>query len=160
MANYSFTTIWRVDAPIETVYGAIYDTDAWPGWWPQVISVEAVRPGDSRGIGAVRRFVFKGKLPYTLGFDMRVDEIDSPTRLAGTATGELEGTGVWTLSSDRPGLTTVQYDWNIRTTRWWMNLLAPVARGPFQTNHDYVMAGGLEGLTRLLGVKAISVRAT
>ena len=108
----------------------------------------------------MRRYVFKGKLPYTLAFDLRVDTIEPPTKLGGTASGELAGTGLWTLTEDAPGLTTVRYDWNVRTTRWWMNLLAPLAGGVFKSNHDYVMSGGLEGLTKLLGVKAISVRRT
>jgi len=36
--------------------------------------------------------------------------------------------GRWTLS-EAEGQTLVRYDWNIRTTRWWMNLLAPLAGG-------------------------------
>jgi len=160
MADYSFVTIWRIDAPIQAVYDAIADSLAWPTWWPQVPSVTELSKGDERGIGAVRRYVFKGKLPYTLAFDLRVDTIEPPTKLGGTASGELAGTGLWALTEDAPGLTTVRYDWNVRTTRWWMNLLAPLARGLFKSNHDYVMSGGLEGLTRLLGVKAISVRRT
>ena len=160
MASYSFVTIWKIDAPIETVYDAIRDSLAWPTWWPQVPSVTELAKGDERGIGGVRRYVFKGKLPYTLAFDLRVDTVEAPTKLGGTASGELAGTGVWTLTAEAPGLTTVRYDWNVRTTRWWMNLLAPLAGGLFKDNHDYVMSGGLEGLTRLLGVKAISVRQT
>jgi uncharacterized protein YndB with AHSA1/START domain len=160
VASYSFVTIWKIDAPIETVYEAIRDSLAWPKWWPQVPSVTEISTGDERGIGTVRRYVFKGKLPYTLAFDLRVDTIEAPTKLGGTASGELAGTGLWTLTEDAPGLTTVRYDWNVRTTRWWMNLLAPLAGGVFRSNHDYVMSGGLEGLTRLLGVKAISVRRT
>ena len=39
MASYSFVTIWKIDAPIDTVYGAIRDSLAWPSWWPQVPSV-------------------------------------------------------------------------------------------------------------------------
>lgn len=160
MTSYSFVTIWRIDAPIETVYGAIEDSLAWPSWWPQVTHVEQLAAGDAGGVGALRRYVFKGKLPYSLTFDLRVDTVEPPTRLGGTAKGEVAGTGLWTLTADSPTLTTVRYDWNIRTTRWWMNLLAPIAGGQFRSNHDFVMSGGLEGLTRLLGVKAISVRAT
>ncbi len=160
MASYSFVTIRRIESPIASVYGAIQDSLAWPTWWHTVTRVEELRAGDQHGIGSVRRYTFKGKLPYALAFDLRVDTIEPPTALAGTASGELAGTGVWTLSQDGPALTTVQYDWNVRTTRWWMNLLAPIAGRVFRANHDFVMSDGLEGLTRLLGVKAISIRAT
>ena len=160
MAEYSFVTIWRVEAPIDRVYGAIRDSLAWPSWWPTVRAVEDVAPGDERGIGLVRRYAFKGKLPYTLTFDITVDRIEEPTSLGGVASGELAGTGVWTLTSDGPSTTTVRYDWNIRTTRWWMNLFAPLAGGIFRDNHDFVMSDGRVGLGRLLGVEITNLRAT
>ena len=129
MADYSFVTEWRLDAPIERVYEAIHDSLAWPDWWPAVKAVEEIRPPRERsGIGSVRRYTFKGSLPYTLSFDLAVERIDRPNVLAGRASGELEGTGVWTLREEG-GQTVARYDWNIRTTRWWMNLLAPLAQG-------------------------------
>jgi len=66
------------------------------------------------------------------------------------ASGELDGTGVWTLREEG-GQTVARYDWNIRTTRWWMNLLAPLARGVFKSNHDVVMRSGAAGICGLLG---------
>src|SRR5262249_27318313 len=64
MASYAFVTEWRLDAPIERVYEAIHDTLAWPDWWPAVTKVEEIRPPTDRtGVGAVRRYTFKGKLP-------------------------------------------------------------------------------------------------
>jgi uncharacterized protein YndB with AHSA1/START domain len=160
VADYSFVTIWRIEAPIGQVYDAIRESLAWPTWWHAVTAVEQIRAGDADGIGDVRRYTFKGKLPYSLAFDLEVDRVERPTTLAGVASGELAGTGVWTLTDDGPSLTTVRYDWNVRTTRWWMNLLAPIAGPVFRANHDFVMSDGLEGLTRLLGVRAISLRST
>ena len=91
MADYSFVTVWRLEAPIERVYQAIHDSLAWPDWWPTVKAVEEVRPATDRvGIGTVRRYTFKGSLPYTLSFDMTVERVEPPTVLAGRATGELE----------------------------------------------------------------------
>jgi hypothetical protein len=151
MASYAFVTEWRLDAPIERVYEAIHDSLTWPDWWPAVTKVEEIRPPTDRtGAGAVRRYTFKGKLPYTLSFDLTVDRIERPTALGGQARGELEGRGDWALREE-DGVTYVRYDWTIRTTRWWMNLLAPVARGVFKSNHDYVMQSGAKGICGLLG---------
>jgi uncharacterized protein YndB with AHSA1/START domain len=151
MADYSFVTEWRLDAPIERVYEAIHDSLAWPDWWPAVKAVEEIRPPRERsGIGSVRRYTFKGSLPYSLSFDLVVERIERPNVLAGRASGELDGTGVWTLREEG-GQTVVRYDWNIRTTRWWMNLLAPLARGVFKANHDVVMRSGAKGICGLLG---------
>ena len=33
MSNYEFVTIWNFDAPLEPVWDAIKDADAWPDWW-------------------------------------------------------------------------------------------------------------------------------
>jgi hypothetical protein len=53
-------------------------------------------------------------------------------------------------------VTAVLYEWNVHTTRAWMNLLAPVARPVFAVNHDYVMRHGGEGLARLLGCRLLA----
>jgi hypothetical protein len=51
----------------------------------------------------------------------------------------------------------VIYEWNVHTTKAWMNALAPVARSAFQWNHDYVMRNGGAGLARLLGVPLLAL---
>ena len=80
---------------------------------------------------------------------------ERPRLLEGDATGELAGVGRWRLlEEDR--ITVVIYEWHVRTTRAWMNLLAPVARSAFKSNHDYVMRNGGEGLARLLGVPLLA----
>ena len=73
-------------------------------------------------------------------------------RLEGRASGELEGTGVWTFAETGGG-TDVRYDWTVRTTKPWMNALAPFARPLFAWNHDVVMRWGAEGLARKLGAR-------
>jgi hypothetical protein len=153
MAQYAFVTTWRIDAPIERVYDTIHDTLAWPEWWDAVPAVEAVAPGDADGIGEVRRYTFRGRLPYLIRFDLTTDVVRWPERLGGTAVGEVAGRGDWTLRADGTG-TLVRYDWRIRTTRPWMNALAPLpfVRRIFVLNHDYVMARGLVGIRQRLGV--------
>jgi uncharacterized protein YndB with AHSA1/START domain len=38
MQQYRFVTIWRFRAPIEQVWDAILDYQAWPSWWPVIAS--------------------------------------------------------------------------------------------------------------------------
>ena len=58
----------------------------------------------------------------------------------------------WTLTREDGG-TLVRYNWDVRTTRWWMNLLAPIARPAFNWNHDQLMLDGGRSLARRLGVE-------
>ena len=46
--------------------------------------------------------------------------------MQGSAVGELTGTGRWRLFH-HGGVTAVTYEWNVRTTKAWMNVLAPLA---------------------------------
>ena len=48
------------------------------------------------------------------------------------------------------------FEWRVRTTRRWMNVLAPIARPVFRWNHDRLMRAGGRGLARRLGVEFLS----
>jgi uncharacterized protein YndB with AHSA1/START domain len=149
MAQYTFMTRWRFEAPIEQVWEAIRDYRAWPNWWPAIAKADQVQAGDVEGCGEVVDFLFRTRLPYSLGFRMTTTMVERPHRLEGMATGQLEGTGRWELR-EAQGATGVVYYWEVTTTRWWMQLLAPVARPLFTWNHDQVMQSGERGLRRLL----------
>ncbi len=154
MKNYEFATIWRVRAPIEAVWNEIYHSELWPTWWKGVESVVEVQRGDDAGVGSIRRYTWKSKLPYRLSFDMRTVRIEPPHMLEGIATGELDGRGVWRLSSEGSE-TVARYDWQVYTTKKWMNLLAPLARPAFNWNHDIIMGWGAEGLAHRLGASVV-----
>jgi len=113
-------------------------------------ALHELEPAAADGTGRRLRLLFRTRLPYMLGFDIRVTSVQPPSELEAEATGELEGTGRWTLTSADGG-TLVRYTWDIRTTRRWMNLLAPVARPVFSWNHDELMRAGGQGLARRLG---------
>jgi hypothetical protein len=150
--SFRFVTVWRLQAPIERVFATIDDTAAWPEWWPSVTSVERLAEGDETKLGAVDRMTFVGRLPYRLAFDMQVARRRPPIELVGLATGELEGVGDWSLRPEGDW-TVVRYEWSIRTTRRWMNLLAPLpfVSEIFGLNHHAVMRDGLRGIRRRLG---------
>lgn len=154
MAEYHFVSRWQIQAPIEQVWDEIYHAERWPSWWKYVVSVEELEPGAGDGAGARFRLLFRTRLPYALGFDVCLTNVQPPQKLEAEATGELRGTGRWTLTSAEGG-TLVRYDSDIATTRWWMNLLAPLARPAFQWNHGELMREGGQSLARRLSADLV-----
>jgi uncharacterized protein YndB with AHSA1/START domain len=156
MSEYSFLTTWCLEAPRERVWDAIWESEKWPQWWRGVTAARRLADGDETGVGQVGRYSWRSKLPYDLDFTMTTTRVERPHLLEGEASGELAGLGRWRLF-DHDGVTAVLYEWNVHTTRAWMNLLAPIARPIFAVNHDYVMRNGGAGLSRLLGAPLLAI---
>jgi uncharacterized protein YndB with AHSA1/START domain len=156
LAQYRFLTTWLLEADRERVWDAIYESERWPEWWKGVEEAEKLEEGDQAGVGQFGRYVWKAKLPYRVEFFIRTTNVERPHLLEGDATGELAGVGRWRLFEEG-GLTAVVYDWNVGTTRAWMNLLAPLAKPAFKGNHDYVMRNGGRGLAELLGARLLAL---
>ena len=130
MAAYRFLTTWLIEA-------------------------ERLADGDAAGIGQVGRYLWRSRIPYPVRFEITTTRVERPHLLEGRAVGELEGTGLWRLF-EQDGVTAVIYDWNVATTRAWMNVLAPIARPIFRRNHDWVMQSGAAGIAGLLGARLLA----
>jgi uncharacterized protein YndB with AHSA1/START domain len=156
MPEYNFLTTWLLEAEREAIWEAIYDSERWPEWWKGVLEAEKLEEGDEKGVGQYGRYVWKSKLPYRLEFFVRTTKVEKPHLLEGDAEGELAGIGRWRLF-EQDGATAVLYEWNVRTTRAWMNLLSPIGRPIFAVNHGYVMRNGGVGIAKLLGVPLLAV---
>jgi hypothetical protein len=159
MAEYHLLTVWRIEAPLEKVYAAIENSLCWPEWWPSVRKVEQTADGDEKGINSVRRYSWQGKLPYRVVFDVRATRIDKLVAIEGTAQGDLEGIGCWKFSR-QGSISIVQYEWHVRSHRWWMNLIAPVARSIFIRNHEQIMSQGGKALAHLLSAPLAGQEST
>jgi uncharacterized protein YndB with AHSA1/START domain len=155
VAEYRLLTIWRIEAPLEAVYAAIHNSPHWPVWWPGVQKVEEVTAGDASGINSVLRYVWQGQLPYRMVFEVRATRIEKCVAIEGAVQGDLEGVGRWHFISEG-AVSVVQYEWHVRSTRWWMNLIAPFARSMFIRNHGILMRQGAEGLARQLGAPLVA----
>jgi uncharacterized protein YndB with AHSA1/START domain len=156
MAEYRFLTTWLLKGERERIWDAIYDSERWPEWWKGVLEAEKLEEGDESGVGRYGRYIWKSKLPYRLEFFVRTTKVEKPRLLEGDAEGELAGIGRWRLF-EQDGATAVLYEWNVHTTRAWMNLLTPIARPIFAVNHDYVMRNGGVGIAKLLGVPLLAI---
>jgi Polyketide cyclase / dehydrase and lipid transport len=155
MAEYSFLTTWLLESPRGPVWEAIHDQENWPRWWRGVEEASEVRPGDGLGVGSVSHMVWRSFLPYRVEFDVTTTRVEYPGLMEGHAVGELEGVGRWRLY-EQDGITAVLYEWNVATTKRWMNAMAPLLRPVFEWNHDWVMARGGEGIAALLGCRLLA----
>lgn len=158
MANYRFVTTTEVAAPIERVWEQVSRPERWVTWWPGLVAVTELEPGDKDARGSLQEFTFKSKLPYTLSFRGRITRVDPMTRMDIHAVGELEGDAVYDLE-DLGHSTRMRLTWTVRTTKTWMNLLAPLARPFFAWNHDVLMKAGSRGLARKLGTEVSAFEA-
>lgn len=155
MTEYHLLTIWRIEAPLEAVYAAIQNSLGWPDWWPGVQQAEQVQAGEADGINSVWRYRWQGDLPYQVVFAVRATRIEPLLAIEGTASGDLDGVGRWHFSREG-AVSVVRYEWQVHSTRWWMNLIAPLARPIFVRNHARLMTQGAEGLARLLAAPLLS----
>jgi hypothetical protein len=148
--DYHFVTTWTVNSTCEDVSAVLGDPLDLPRWWPAVyLEVTEVRPPDARGLGRRVRLLTKGWLPYRLRWDFEVVESRYPYGFTIAASGDFDGTGVWTFSQHGPAVDIV-FDWRIRAEkpllRWLSFLLKPI----FEANHRWAMARGEDSLVREL----------
>jgi len=156
VAEYSFLTTWLLDSPREPVWEALHDQAAWPSWWRGVeVADELSRGPDGADVGTVSRMVWRSLLPYRVEFEILTTRVERPTLLEGKASGDLAGVGRWRLY-EQDGVTAVLYEWDVRTTKPWMNRIAPLLRGAFEWNHNWVMARGGEGIAALLDCRLLA----
>jgi uncharacterized protein YndB with AHSA1/START domain len=153
--EYRFLTTWLLEADRERVWDAIYESERWPEWWRGVKVADRLTQGDEQGLGQIGRYVWRSAIPYPVEFEIVTTRVDRPQLLEGHASGGLDGVGRWRLF-EQGGVTAVVYEWNVTTTKRWMNLIGPLARPVFEWNHDWVMRNGGEGLARLLGCRLLA----
>lgn len=146
--DYAFITEWRVEAPPELVYDILIEGEDLPRWWPEVyLSAKAERPPDGGTVGTRLDLHTRGWLPYTLRWTAETTRADRPTGFALRATGDFDGTGVWTFTPDGSG-THIRFDWTLRAEKPILRSLSFLLKPVFSWNHRWAMAKGYENLRR------------
>jgi hypothetical protein len=159
MAEYWLLTVWQIEAPLAEVYAAVCDPLRWPDWWPDAQQIEQQHAGAAGGVGRILHCTWRGQLPYRLSFDLCTTRMVPGVVVEGTVTGDLEGGGRCEFSQSGT-VTTLRHEWRVRTTRHWMNQLAPVARPLFRRNHAQAMLRCGEGLARQLNARLLGMTST
>jgi len=139
LTHYVFQSVWHIQAPLNDVTGVLKDLESYPAWWPEI---QEVRP-----LGGTRfEVVARSLLPYDLRFVSDADIPQaSPDVIDARLSGDMEGTVRWTVTELDYGCRLV-YDQEVTTHKRLLNLMAPVARPGFKTNHALMMRHGQAGL--------------
>lgn len=144
--DYHFFTEWRVAGTIDEVKAILGDGLSLTRWWPSVyLSLEQVAEGGPGNLGAALDLHTKGWLPYTLRWRLTITEPLTNTGFALAASGDLEGTGLWTFTQDGPEVL-ITYDWRIHATKPLLRRLGWLLKPAFSANHTWAMRMGEESL--------------
>jgi hypothetical protein len=119
----------------------LQDPVRWPEWWRGVQRVVELHGGDGDRVGSSYRVAWRSRIPYDLEFDFTVESVDPPCCMVGRADGDLAGQGRWRLF-EQDGVTAVLYEWDVRTSKPWMNVVGPLARPRFERKHHHVKSSG------------------
>ena len=140
------------------MFDTVLHSEHWPQWWHGVQAVRELAPGDARGIGSIRRYVWQSPMLYRITFDACTEIIEQPDWIQARVSGDLNGSGCWRFSH-HAGITTVHYDWQVQPARRWMRALAALLHGPFCINHRILMQRGAVGLAQRLAAPLIGVKS-
>jgi hypothetical protein len=144
--DYEFLTVWRVAATVEEVKAILGDGPALPDWWPSVyLAVDVLEEAGPDGAGSVIELHTKGWLPYTLRWTLHITEPITDGGFALRATGDLEGTGVWTFVPDGPEVE-ITLDWRVHASKPLLRRMGWLLKPAFAANHVWGMRRGEESL--------------
>ncbi len=145
-----------VARPVEAIWAALADVDAWPRWWPEDLGVSVLRAA-SGFVGSRVALDPRAGRPFTL----RVVRAESPTRLALAYEGDwLEGEGEWALRRKRTGAL-VRYEMHVRSDRWLVALASRALDLPAlhsRQMHEVLEALEVEAGRRTAATPALKAR--
>lgn len=120
----------------------------------EAVETDPGLPGND-GTGRRGRYEWRSRIPYPVRFEVEVTRVERPALLTGRARGDLAGTGTWRFF-EQDGITAVVYEWDVATTKSWMNVIGPLAAPVFEWNHDWLMSRGAAGLAARLGARLLA----
>jgi hypothetical protein len=148
--EFHIVTTWQVESNLQEVVEILTDALHLPDWWGEVyLGTKIIFVGDGQGIGRQIAVHSKGWLPYELNWVATLIESDQPHSWKISASGDLNGVGIWSLTQNGLVVEAV-YDWRVRADKLILRLLSPLLAPIFAWNHRWAMAKGEAALKREL----------
>lgn len=142
--DYHFQTIWYINASQQAASNVLFHEEDWTKWWHGLEYVDILN--HTLGEGSEVATTWRSKAGYRLRFTLKITTFRPGQYIAFTASGDLVGSGDFIFESLNDGRTKITINWRVRTTRIWMNVLAPLLRPFFVRNHHMLMDAGEKGL--------------
>lgn len=141
-------SVWRVDASVKACWDFLVSpSQHWVDWWPSLRSIDVERTDDV--VGSTAACVWRSPLGHALRFTLTLTDLAPGEQIVLVSDGDLSGAGTIEFSQNGNG-TRLDIDWQIHTTRRWMNLTGLVLRPLFTWGHNVVMRTGERGLNRVI----------
>ncbi len=151
MVEFALTTTWSIPAPQGLVWLCLVDTEKWPQWWENVVTVREIAAGTPTGIGNTREYLWHTCLPYKLFITLRVIDVMPNRYLSVAVSGDLKGMGSCDISWNPANESTqIIFNWHVSSCKPWICRTTKVLKPICTWNHNQVMKNGEQGLIRYL----------
>jgi hypothetical protein len=155
VAEYRFEDRWRVRGTLAEVLEVMGDATDLPRWWSSVyLEARELDAGDPARGGVGKRVALRarGRLPYSLRFELAVTESRHPYGISFTTSGDFDGEGHWHLR-DEGDAVDLRFIWKVRVEKPVVRVLSPLLRPIFAWNHRWTMREGEASLNRELELR-------
>jgi uncharacterized protein YndB with AHSA1/START domain len=137
---------YRFAVPPEALWAEIADVRRFQTWWPWLHRFD----GEGMAAGDVWHCTVQPPLPYTLSFQITIEEVAPTERVSATVTGEITGSAELTLVPDDDGCT-ARLTSQLAPASRFLQTIALVARPVVSLGHDWVLDTGARQFRRQLG---------
>jgi hypothetical protein len=139
--------VFAVD--LDELWAAVADIERYPRLWPWLKVFEA------RGLiaGDTWRCVVRPPLPYSVRFNIDLDEVVGPSHVTATIAGDITGTARLDLEQTADG-SAIRLTSSLAPNGWAFATLATLMRPVVSRGHDWVLDTGAAQFADSLGVGA------
>jgi hypothetical protein len=148
LRTYRFSSSFTLEAPRERVHDVLVDLEFYAEWWPQVRAVAKI--DDDHAI-----VVCRSTLPYDLELELSAVSRDLGLLEVGID-GPIRGWARYHLDEQSPGVTSLDFEQEVRAEAPSFVLASYVAKPLLVWNHHRMMVGAEQGLKERLQSRAAS----
>jgi carbon monoxide dehydrogenase subunit G len=128
----------------DVLWDALTDPPRFPDWWPWLRSFELDgQPSSGVTPGTIARCGVKAPLPYTLDFQVHVEQVDAGRSIDTHVTGDLRGPARLEVASAGEA-STARLTWAVELQVPLLSAASLVARPVLVWAHDRVVSNGVD----------------